>query len=56
MAMLSPNPLLQVVPSRVVADVERVKRMIWTTVAPLRAEAAVATPQPLSKLQSEPGK
>ena len=54
--MLPLNPILQVVPSRVGVDVESVERLIWTTVAPLRAEATVATPQHLSKLQSEPSK
>jgi len=50
--MLPPNPLLQLVPSRVLAAVERVERMIWTPVAQLTAEATVATPQHLSLLEA----
>jgi len=42
--MLPPNPLLQLVPSRVLGAVERLKKRVWHPVAPLPAEATLARP------------
>jgi len=53
--MLPPNPLLQLVPSRVLGAVERVEKLIWQPVGPLWAEATSASPiyRPLAEAQSE---
>ncbi len=42
--MLPPNPLLQLVPSRVLGAVERLEKLIWHPVAPLRADVTETQP------------
>ncbi len=54
--MLPRNPLLQLVPSRVLAAVERVQALVWRPVAPLPTEAtrASAEHRPLASAHREP--
>jgi alpha-mannosidase len=53
--MLPPNPLLQLVPSRVLAAVERVQALVWRPIVQLRAEASRASPayRPLAAARRE---